>query len=258
MRGGKLAVIGNGVVIDPWALVSEIETLRGQGVDLTSETLRIAENATLILPVHQDLDALREKAAGKGKIGTTKRGIGPAYEDKVGRRSIRMMDLLDLDALPAKVDRLLTHHNALRRGMGEAELVATDILDQLKEIAPKVTGYIEPVWKLLDDARRKGKRILFEGAQGVLLDIDHGTYPYVTSSNTTVGGIFTGSGVAPKKLDYILAIIKAYTTRVGSGPFMTELFDDNGKQLAKIGHELGATTGRERRCGWLDLVALKR
>jgi adenylosuccinate synthase len=258
VREGKLAVIGNGVVIDPWALVSEIETLRGQGVNLTAETLRIAENATLILPVHQDLDALREKAAGKGKIGTTKRGIGPAYEDKVGRRSIRMMDLLDLDALPAKVDRLLTHHNALRRGMGEAELVASDILDQLKEIAPKVTPYIEPVWKLLDDARRKGKRILFEGAQGVLLDIDHGTYPYVTSSNTVAAQAATGCGIGPTGLDYVLGITKAYTTRVGMGPFPTELFCDDGTRLGERGHEFGTVTGRQRRCGWFDACLVRQ
>ncbi|GAA6210355.1 MAG: adenylosuccinate synthase [Hyphomicrobiales bacterium] len=258
VREGKLAVIGNGVVIDPWALVSEIETLRGQGVDLTAETLRIAENATLILPVHQDLDALREKAAGKGKIGTTKRGIGPAYEDKVGRRAIRMMDLLDLDALPAKVDRLLTHHNALRRGMGEAELVSSDILDQLKEIAPKVTDYIEPVWKLLDDARRKGKRILFEGAQGVLLDIDHGTYPYVTSSNTVAAQAATGCGIGPTGLDYVLGITKAYTTRVGMGPFPTELFCDDGTRLGERGHEFGTVTGRQRRCGWFDACLVRQ
>ncbi|GJL98893.1 MAG: adenylosuccinate synthetase [Methyloligella sp.] len=258
VREGKLAVIGNGVVIDPWALVSEIETLRGQGVDLTAETLRIAENATLILPVHQDLDALREKAAGKGKIGTTKRGIGPAYEDKVGRRAIRMMDLLDLDALPAKVDRLLTHHNALRRGMGEAELVSSDILDQLKEIAPKVTDYIEPVWKLLDDARRKGKRILFEGAQGVLLDIDHGTYPYVTSSNTVAAQAATGCGIGPTGLDYVLGITKAYTTRVGMGPFPTELFCEDGTRLGERGHEFGTVTGRQRRCGWFDACLVRQ
>lgn len=258
VREGKLAVIGNGVVIDPWALVSEIETLRGQGVDLTAETLRIAENATLILPVHQDLDALREKAAGKGKIGTTKRGIGPAYEDKVGRRAIRMMDLLDLDALPAKVDRLLTHHNALRRGMGEAEVVSSDILDQLKEIAPKVTDYIEPVWKLLDDARRKGKRILFEGAQGVLLDIDHGTYPYVTSSNTVAAQAATGCGIGPTGLDYVLGITKAYTTRVGMGPFPTELFCEDGTRLGERGHEFGTVTGRQRRCGWFDACLVRQ
>ncbi len=258
VREGKLAVIGNGVVIDPWALVSEIETLRGQGVNLTAETLRIAENATLILPVHQDLDALREKAAGKGKIGTTKRGIGPAYEDKVGRRSIRMMDLLDFEALPAKVDRLLNHHNALRRGMGEAELEASEIIEKLKEIAPKITPYIEPVWQLLDNERRKGKRILFEGAQGVLLDIDHGTYPFVTSSNTVAAQAATGTGIGPTALDYVLGITKAYTTRVGMGPFPTELFCEDGTRLGERGHEFGTVTGRQRRCGWFDACLVRQ
>lgn len=258
VREGKLAVIGNGVVIDPWALVSEIETLRGQGVDLTADRLRIAENATLILPVHQDLDELREKAAGKGKIGTTKRGIGPAYEDKVGRRAIRMMDLLDMEALPAKVDRLLTHHNALRRGMGEVELQASDLLEKLKEIAPKVTPYIEPVWQLLDNERRQGKRILFEGAQGVLLDIDHGTYPFVTSSNTVSAQAATGCGIGPTGLDYVLGITKAYTTRVGMGPFPTELFCADGKRLGERGHEFGTVTGRERRCGWFDACLVRQ
>lgn len=258
VREGKLAVIGNGVVIDPWALVSEIETLRGQGVNLTDETLRIAENATLILPVHQELDALREKAAGKGKIGTTKRGIGPAYEDKVGRRSIRMMDLLDFDSLPAKVDRMLNHHNTLRRGMGEVELEAATVLEQLKEIAPKVTSYIEPVWMLLDNERRKGKRILFEGAQGVLLDIDHGTYPYVTSSNTVAAQAATGCGIGPTGLDYVLGITKAYTTRVGMGPFPTELFCDDGTRLGERGHEFGTVTGRQRRCGWFDACLVRQ
>ena len=258
VREGKLAVIGNGVVIDPWALVSEIETLRGQGVDLTAETLRIAENATLILPVHQDLDALREKAAGKGKIGTTKRGIGPAYEDKVGRRAIRMMDLLDFEALPAKVERLLTHHNALRRGMGEAELEASETLEKLKEIAPKITPYIEPVWQLLDNERRKGKRILFEGAQGVLLDIDHGTYPFVTSSNTVAAQAATGTGIGPTAVNYVLGITKAYTTRVGMGPFPTELFCEDGRRLGERGHEFGTVTGRQRRCGWFDACLVRQ
>lgn len=258
VREGKLAVIGNGVVIDPWALVSEIETLRGQGVDLTAETLRIAENATLILPVHQDLDALREKAAGKGKIGTTKRGIGPAYEDKVGRRAIRMMDLLDFEALPAKVERLLTHHNALRRGMGETELEASETLEKLKEIAPKITPYIEPVWQLLDNERRKGKRILFEGAQGVLLDIDHGTYPFVTSSNTVAAQAATGTGIGPTAVNYVLGITKAYTTRVGMGPFPTELFCEDGTRLGERGHEFGTVTGRQRRCGWFDACLVRQ
>lgn len=258
VREGKLAVIGNGVVIDPWALISEMETLEGQGVKLTPERLRIAENATLILPVHQELDALREKAAGKGKIGTTKRGIGPAYEDKVGRRALRMMDLLDLDSLPMKIERLLTHHNALRRGLGEAEVDGAALLAKLTEIAPLVGPFVEPVWKLLDNERRKGKRILFEGAQGVLLDIDHGTYPFVTSSNTIAAQAATGCGIGPSALNYVLGITKAYTTRVGMGPFPTELFDEDGQRLGERGHEFGTVTGRQRRCGWFDACLVRQ
>lgn len=258
VREGKLAVIGNGVVIDPWALMTEIETLRGQGVDISNERLRIAENATLILPVHQELDALREQAAGKGLIGTTKRGIGPAYEDKVGRRAIRVMDLLDIDSLPAKIERLLRHHNALRRGLGEAELCGDELLAKLVEIAPKITPFIEPVWRLLDNQRRAGKRILFEGAQGVLLDIDHGTYPYVTSSNTIAAQAATGCGIGPTAINYVLGITKAYTTRVGMGPFPTELFDEIGVRLGERGHEFGTVTGRKRRCGWFDACLVRQ
>lgn len=258
VREGKLAVIGNGVVIDPWALISEMETLEGQGVSLTKERLRIAENATLILPLHQELDALREKAAGEGKIGTTKRGIGPAYEDKVGRRAIRVMDLQNMDSLPTKIERLLSHHNALRRGLGEAELNVDDVLTGLREIAPKITPFIEPVWQLLDNQRRQGKRILFEGAQGILLDIDHGTYPFVTSSNTIAAQAATGCGIGPSAIDYVLGITKAYTTRVGMGPFPTELEDEVGQRLGERGHEFGTVTGRQRRCGWFDACLVRQ
>lgn len=258
VREGKLAVIGNGVVIDPWALTKEIETLRGQGVEITGERLRIAENASLILPLHQELDAFREAAAGKGKIGTTKRGIGPAYEDKVGRRAIRAMDLLNLDVLPEKIDRLLRHHNALRRGMGEAELVGNDVVDQLIQIAPMIIPYLEPVWQLLDNQRRAGKRILFEGAQGVLLDVDHGTYPFVTSSHTIAAQAASGCGIGPTAIDYVLGITKAYTTRVGMGPFPTELEDEVGQRLGERGHEFGTVTGRKRRCGWFDACLVRQ
>lgn len=258
VREGKLAVIGNGVVIDPWALVTELSTLASQGVEITAERLRIAENATLILPLHQELDALREKAAGKGKIGTTKRGIGPAYEDKVGRRAIRALDLVNLDKLPAKIERLLAHHNALRRGLGEAELDAAAVLAELTDIAPKITPFVEPVWKLLDNQRRAGKRILFEGAQGILLDVDHGTYPFVTSSNTIAAQAATGCGIGPTAIDYVLGITKAYTTRVGMGPFPTELDCEVGQRLGERGHEFGTVTGRQRRCGWFDACLVRQ
>ena len=258
VREGKLAVIGNGVVIDPWALQQEINAVKEQGVEITNERLRIAENATLILPLHQELDALREKAAGKGKIGTTKRGIGPAYEDKVGRRAIRAMDLLNLKALPAKIERLLTHHNALRRGLGEPELSVDDVLQPLEKIAPAIGPYVEPVWQLLDNQRRAGKRILFEGAQGVLLDVDHGTYPFVTSSHTVSAQAASGCGVGPTAIDYVLGITKAYTTRVGMGPFPTELENDIGQRLGERGHEFGTVTGRQRRCGWFDACLVRQ
>jgi len=258
VREGKLAVIGNGVVIDPWALMEEINTLQSQGVEITNERLRIAQNATLILPLHQELDALREKAAGKGKIGTTKRGIGPAYEDKVGRRAIRVMDLVNLEALPAKIERLLSHHNALRRGLNEPELVPQDVIDQLNGIADFLVPFAEPVWQLLDNQRRAGKRILFEGAQGVLLDVDHGTYPFVTSSNTIAAQAATGCGIGPTAIDYVLGITKAYTTRVGMGPFPTELEDEVGQRLGERGHEFGTVTGRQRRCGWFDACLVRQ
>jgi adenylosuccinate synthase len=256
VRGGKLSVIGNGVVIDPQALLNEIATLKKQGVAVTPENLRIAENATLILPLHQELDAIRE--SGTSKIGTTKRGIGPAYEDKVGRRAIRFMDLADLPALSAKIDRLLAHHNALRRGLGLAELDGAAIYQYLAAIAPKVLPFMDSVWSLLDGKRREGKRILFEGAQGALLDIDHGTYPYVTSSNTVAAQAATGSGLGPNAIDYVLGICKAYTTRVGEGPFPTEQKNEVGRTLGERGREFGTVTGRPRRCGWFDAVLVRQ
>ena len=259
VREGKISVIGNGVVIDPWALLAEIETLHNQGVAISPENLKIAENAVLILPVHQDLDAARESAASEGsKIGTTKRGIGPAYEDKVGRRALRVRDLTDLDALPAKIEHLLQHHNALRRGFGQPDADADALLQKLREVADKITPYAEPVWRLLHEARRQGKRILFEGAQGTLLDIDHGTYPFVTSSNTVAGQAAIGSGIGPSALSHVLGITKAYTTRVGEGSFPTEQDNEVGQKLGERGHEFGTVTGRKRRCGWFDAVLVKQ
>ena len=259
VREGKISVIGNGVVIDPWALLAEIETLHNQGVAISPDNLKIAENAVLILPVHQDLDAARESAASEGsKIGTTKRGIGPAYEDKVGRRALRVRDLTDLDALPAKIEHLLQHHNALRRGFGQPDADADALLQKLHDVADKITLYAEPVWRLLHEARRQGKRILFEGAQGTLLDIDHGTYPFVTSSNTVAGQAAIGSGIGPSALSNVLGITKAYTTRVGEGPFPTEQDNEIGQKLGERGHEFGTVTGRKRRCGWFDAVLVKQ
>ena len=259
VREGKISVIGNGVVIDPWALLAEIETLQNQGVAISPDNLKIAENAVLILPVHQDLDAARESAASEGsKIGTTKRGIGPAYEDKVGRRALRVRDLTDLNALPAKIEHLLQHHNALRRGFGQKYADADVLLQKLRDVADKITPYAEPVWRLLHEARRQGKRILFEGAQGTLLDIDHGTYPFVTSSNTVAGQAAIGSGIGPSALSHVLGITKAYTTRVGEGPFPTEQDNEIGQKLGERGHEFGTVTGRKRRCGWFDAVLVKQ
>ena len=259
VREGKISVIGNGVVIDPWALLAEIETLQNQDVAILPDNLKIAENAVLILPVHQDLDAARESAASEGsKIGTTKRGIGPAYEDKVGRRALRVRDLTDLDALPAKIEHLLQHHNALRRGFGQPDADADALLQKLRDVADKITPYAEPVWRLLHEARRQGKRILFEGAQGTLLDIDHGTYPFVTSSNTVAGQAAIGSGIGPSALSHVLGITKAYTTRVGEGPFPTEQDNEIGQKLGERGHEFGTVTGRKRRCGWFDAVLVKQ
>jgi adenylosuccinate synthase len=259
VREGKLSVIGNGVVVDPQALIDEIAQLKKQGIVVTPETLRIAENATLILPLYRELEALREADDSATRIGTTKRGIGPAYEDKVGRRAIRFMDLADLPALRGKIDRLLTHHNALRRGHGLPPVEAQVVYDHLAAVAPKVLPFMDSVWSLLDGKRREGKRILFEGAQGALLDIDHGTYPYVTSSNTVAAQAATGSGLGPNAIDYVLGICKAYTTRVGLGPFPTDQMDNViGKTLGERGREFGVVTGRARRCGWFDAVLVRQ
>jgi adenylosuccinate synthase len=260
VRAGKLSVIGNGVVLDPRALLEEIDRLKEQGVNVTPDSLRIAENVTLILPVHQQLDVAREQASGKGAIGTTGRGIGPAYEDKVGRRAIRLMDLADPESLGRKIERLLSHHNALRRGFGLEEVAADSVVKELKAIAPRVLPYMDSVWALLDHKRREGKRILFEGAQGALLDIDHGTYPYVTSSNTVAAQAATGSGLGPAAIGYVLGICKAYTTRVGQGPFPTELpqGDPVGDGIGERGREFGTVTGRRRRCGWFDAVLVRQ
>ncbi len=255
---GKLSIVGNGVVIDPWALFDEIARVEAQGLKITPDLLVIADNACLILPIHSELDIARENAAGSAKIGTTGRGIGPAYEDKVGRRAIRVADLEDLDALEAKIDRLLTHHNALRSGLGLPDVDVAALVAKLKEMAPRLLPFIKPVWYVLDKAKSEGKRILFEGAQGALLDIDHGTYPFVTSSNTVAGQAAAGSGMGPKSVGYVLGILKAYTTRVGSGPFPTELFDEIGQGIAQRGHEFGTVTGRARRVGWLDAVLARQ
>jgi adenylosuccinate synthase len=259
VRPGKLSVIGNGVVLDPRALIEEIDKLAAQGVEVTPDNLRIAENVTLILPIHQELDALRESdGAGTTKLGTTRRGIGPAYEDKVGRRAIRLMDLADLPALDGKIERLLHHHNALRRGMNIPEVQAKTLRDNLSNIAPRVLPFMDSVWSLLDVKRREGRRILFEGAQGALLDIDHGTYPFVTSSNTVAGQAATGSGLGPSAVGYVLGICKAYTTRVGEGPFPTEQKNEIGKMIGERGREFGTVTGRARRCGWFDAVLVRQ
>jgi adenylosuccinate synthase len=259
VRPGKLSVIGNGVVVDPHAFVREVKKIREQGVAISPDNLRIAENASLILSLHRELDELRENSAAAGtKIGTTKRGIGPAYEDKVGRRAIRVMDLADPDVLDARIERLLSHHNPLRRGLGQPEIAVSAIRDELLEVADFVLPYMDTVWRLLDEKRRSGARILFEGAQGALLDNDQGTYPFVTSSNTTAGQAATGSGVGPGTLNYVLGITKAYTTRVGEGPFPTELTDEVGEFLGTRGHEFGTVTGRKRRCGWFDAVLVRQ
>ncbi len=258
VRGGKLSVIGNGVVLDPWHLLGEIETIRAQGVEITPETLMIAENTPLILPIHSELDHARENQNSVAKIGTTGRGIGPAYEDKVGRRAIRVADLADAATLETRVDRALAHHDALRRGLGLAPVDRGELLAKLREIAPKVLAYAAPVWKVLNEQRKAGKRILFEGAQGALLDIDFGTYPFVTSSNVIAGQAATGTGIGPGAIDFVLGIVKAYTTRVGEGPFPTELEDADGQMLGERGHEFGTTTGRKRRCGWFDACLVRQ
>jgi adenylosuccinate synthase len=255
---GTPSVVGNGVVLDPWALKAEIERLREQGVSVTPDLLMIAETCALILPFHRDLDGLREDASGAGKIGTTRRGIGPAYEDKVGRRAIRVCDLAHLDQLEPQLDRLTAHHDALRAGFGEPAIDRAALVAELREIAGFVLPYAQPVWRVLADARARGKRILFEGAQGVLLDIDHGTYPFVTSSNTIAGTAAGGSGMGPGAVGFVLGIAKAYTTRVGSGPFPTELEDATGQRLGERGHEFGTVTGRKRRCGWFDSVLVRQ
>ena len=257
-RPNKRSVIGNGVVVDPWALIDEIERMRSQGLSITPQNLMVAENAPLILPLHGELDTIRETSNSGTRIGTTKRGIGPAYEDKVGRRALRAIDLADTSSLKAKVENLLTHHNALRRGMGKSEIDADTLVAKLKEIAPKVVPFLRPVWRDLHEARMRGDRILFEGAQGALLDIDHGTYPYVTSSNTVAGQAAAGAGIAPRAISYVLGICKAYTTRVGEGPFPAELTDEIGARLGERGHEFGTVTGRKRRCGWLDAVLVRQ
>ncbi|WP_298091092.1 adenylosuccinate synthase [uncultured Sphingomonas sp.] len=255
---GTPSFIGNGVVLDPWALKAEIARLGEQGVVATPETLRIADSCTLILPFHRDLDGLREDASGAGKIGTTRRGIGPAYEDKVGRRAIRVCDLAHLDDLGPQLDRLTAHHDALRAGFGEPPIDRERLLADLREIAAFVLPFAKPVWRDLNEARESGKRILFEGAQGVLLDVDHGTYPFVTSSNTIAGTAAGGSGLGPSAVGFVLGIAKAYTTRVGSGPFPTELDDETGERLGVRGHEFGTVTGRKRRCGWFDAVLVRQ
>ncbi|MBB5518192.1 adenylosuccinate synthase [Amphiplicatus metriothermophilus] len=258
VRAGRLSVIGSGVVVDPFALLEEIARLESQGVNVTPDNLAVAENAALILPVHQELDRMREGSAAGVKIGTTRRGIGPAYEDRAGRRALRAGDLARPETLAAKVENLLVHHNALRRGFGAPEADAGALVRALTEIAPKITPFVKPVWRLLDEARREGKRILFEGAQGALLDVDHGTYPYVTSSNTVAGHAATGCGLGPRAVGYVLGIVKAYTTRVGEGPFPTELTDETGLRLGERGHEFGTVTGRKRRCGWFDAALVRQ
>ena len=258
LREGKLAVIGNGVVLDPWALLQEIKKISQQGVKISTDNLIIAENTPLILPVHQDLDKIREDAAGKSKIGTTGRGIGPAYEDKIGRRAIRLADLADIVTLETRIERLLAHHNALRIGLGVSKIDGEQLKKELLEIAPLVLKYAAPVWKILDEKRKAGKRILFEGAQGALLDVDYGTYPYVTSSNTLSGMAATGTGLGPNAIGFVLGIVKAYTTRVGEGPFACELSDEIGEHLATVGREKGTVTGRARRCGWFDAVLVRQ
>ena len=254
---GKRSIIGNGVVVDPWSLLEEIAKVGAAGLSVTPEILVLAENAVLVLPLHRELDALREEATSQ-KLGTTKRGIGPAYEDKVGRRAIRAIDLKDPASLPGKIERLLAHHNVLRKGFGAAVVDGDALLASLKEIAPKITPFLGSSWRELDGARKAGKRVLFEGAQAVLLDIDHGTYPFVTSSNTVAGQAAAGAGVSPRAIGTVLGIVKSYTTRVGEGHFPTELKDATGEKLGERGHEFGTVTGRKRRCGWFDSVLVRQ
>jgi adenylosuccinate synthase len=258
VRPGKLAIIGNGVVVDPWALIDEITRIAALGVRITPDNLVVAENAPLILPLHRELDHARETSNSGTRIGTTGRGIGPAYEDKVGRRAVRVVDLKDPAGLRAKIEGLLAHHNALRRGLGRDEIDGRALARALEEIAPKILPFAGPVWRRLAEVRRQGKRVLFEGAQGALLDIDHGTYPYVTSSNTVAGQAAAGSGCGPRDIGFVLGIAKAYTTRVGEGPFPTELKDEIGERIGARGAEFGTVTGRKRRCGWFDAVLVRQ
>jgi adenylosuccinate synthase len=258
VRKGKISILGNGVVIDPWALLNEIEEIKNQGVDVTPDNFMISESASLILPFHQEMDEIREDAAGKGKIGTTRRGIGPCYEDKVGRRSIRVMDLRSEKNLDNRLENVLLHHNAIRKGLNKKIYEKEKLKKELLIIAPKILKFAQPVWLKLDQFNNDRKKILFEGAQGILLDVDHGTYPYVTSSNTVPAMAATGSGSGPDKINYVLGITKAYTTRVGSGPFPTELHDDIGESLGRRGKEFGTVTARKRRCGWFDGVLVRQ
>ena len=258
VREGKLSVIGNGVVVDPWALMKEMATVQEQGVKVSPETLMIADNAHLILPVHSAMDAALEAARGKGKIGTTKRGIGPCYEDKIARRGIRICDLKDEALLKEKLETLMAHHNALLKGLGADEILPETTFAQLQEVSEKILSFAQPAWKILDEKQKSGERILFEGAQGIMLDVDHGTYPFVTSSNIVASQAATGSGMGAKSIGYTLGITKAYTTRVGSGPFPTEQQNEIGEHLGVKGHEFGTTTGRKRRCGWFDAVMVKQ
>ncbi len=258
VRPGKISIIGNGVVVNPWALLEEIEETRAKGVAISPESLRIAENATLILPVHQALDKALEAARGKGLIGTTGRGIGPAYEDKVARRGLRVCDLFHPELVKEKLEKILIHHNALLKGLGADPVDATGMYDDIMKVAEEIRPYSDVVWRTLDQARIEGKKVLFEGAQGTMLDVDHGTYPFVTSSNTIAAQAASGSGVGPKTVGYVLGISKAYTTRVGTGPFPSELFDEIGETIGQKGHEFGTVTGRKRRCGWLDAVLVRQ
>ncbi len=258
VRKGKISILGNGVVIDPWALLSEINEIKKQGIEVTSKNLMISESASLILPFHREMDEIREDAAGKGKIGTTRRGIGPCYEDKVGRRSIRVMDLRSESNLDNRLENVLLHHNAIRKGLNKKIYTKDDLKKELLKIAPEILKFAQPVWLRLDEFNNDRKKILFEGAQGILLDVDHGTYPYVTSSNTVPAMAATGSGSGPNKINYVLGITKAYTTRVGSGPFPTELNDETGESLGRRGKEFGTVTARKRRCGWFDGVLVRQ
>ena len=258
VRKGKISILGNGVVIDPWALLNEIEEIKKQGVDVTPENFMISESASLILPFHQEMDEIREDAAGKGKIGTTRRGIGPCYEDKVGRRSIRVMDLRSESNLDNRLENVLLHHNAIRKGLNKKIFEKDELKKELLKISSEILRFAQPVWLKLDQFNNERKKILFEGAQGILLDVDHGTYPYVTSSNTVPAMAATGSGSGPDKINYILGITKAYTTRVGSGPFPTELNDEIGESLGRRGKEFGTVTARKRRCGWFDGVLVRQ